>query len=96
MNKEVKAEMEFPVVTGKHSTKPACDGAICAIIMTMVQLLILYEYKPKVDPSSDKVNHHDLMEAAFYCLHQADCMSNSDEEMDYMKYERCRFLTFGD
>ena len=35
MSLEIKADMQFPVVkekTGKPGTKPACDGAICAIV----------------------------------------------------------------
>ena len=78
MSLEIKADMEFPVVkekTGKPGTKPACDGAICAIVScaSKISPLILYEYNPTVDPRCDHVNHHDLMEAliqAFYCLHQ--------------------------
>ena len=79
MSLEINADMEFPVVikkTGKPGTKPACDGAICAVISTAskkIVPLILYEYRPTVDTRCDQVNHHDLMEAliqAFYCLHQ--------------------------
>ena len=74
MSLEIKADMEFPVVKEKTG-KPACDGAICAIVScaSKISPLILYEYKPVVDPRYDSVNHHDLMEAliqAFYCLHQ--------------------------
>ena len=74
MSCEIKADMEFPVVkekTGKPGTKPA---AICAIDSS-ISPLIIYEYKPVVDPRCDHVNHHDLMEAliqAFYCLQQYD------------------------
>ena len=78
MSCEIKADMEFPVViekTGRPGTKPACDGAICAIVScdSSISPLIIYEYKPVVDTRCDRVNHHDLMEAliqAFYCLHQ--------------------------
>ena len=78
MTLDIKADMQFPVVkekTGKPGTKPTCDGAICAILLSAVKVdpLILYEYKPAVDPQCDYVNPHDLMEAliqAFYCLHQ--------------------------
>ena len=78
MSLEIKADMEFPVVkekTRKPGTKPACDGAICAIVScaSKISPLILYEYNPTVDTRCDHVNHHDLMEAliqAFYCLHQ--------------------------
>ena len=69
--------MEFPVITEKvkKGTKPACDGAICAILSIDDELspVILYEYKPKVDPRISYVNHHDLMEMAiqgYYCLRQ--------------------------
>ena len=70
--------MEFHVVTektGKPGAKPACDGAVCAIVSSALKIypLILYEYKPTVESRCDHVNHHDLMEAliqAFYCLHQ--------------------------
>ena len=76
MSLEIKADMEFPVVkekTGKPGTKPACDGAICAIVSSPFEIvpLILYEYKPTVDPRCDHVNYHDLMEAliqAFYYM----------------------------
>ena len=78
MSLEIKADMEFPVVkekTEKPGTKPACDGAICAIVScdSSISPLIIYEYKPVVDTRCDRVNHHDLMEAliqAFYCLQQ--------------------------
>ena len=78
MSLEIKADMEFPVVkekTGKPGAKPACDGAICAIVSSAFKIapLKLYEYKPTVDTRCDHVNHHDLLEAliqAFYCLHQ--------------------------
>ena len=75
MSLEIKADMEFPVVkekTGKPGTKPACDGAICAIVSCASKIgpLILYEYKPTVDPRCDHVNHHDLMAALIQCLHQ--------------------------
>ena len=60
MSLEIKADMQFPVVkekTGKPGTKPACDGAICAIVSAFntVAPLILYEYKPTVDTRCDHV-----------------------------------------
>ena len=47
------ADIEFVrEKTEKPSTKPACDGAICAIVSCGfgIKPLILYEYKPTVDP----------------------------------------------
>ena len=53
------------------STKPACDGAICAIVLCDLGIkpLILYEYKPTVDHRCDHVNRHDLMEALIHDKH---------------------------
>ena len=71
-----KLEMQFPVIVDrvKKGTKPACDGAICAILtLDKIVPVILYEYKPKVDPRTHFVDHHDLMEMViqgYYCLHQ--------------------------
>ena len=74
-----KLDMQFPVITEKvkPGAKPACDGATCAIVIlnekdTLLPV-ILYEYKPKVDPRTNFVDHHHLVEMViqgYYCLHQ--------------------------
>ena len=70
------SDMEFPVV--KHKLKPgACDGAIRAVVHVRVQRkenpILLFEYKPVVDPRLQSVERHHLMELliqGYYCLHQ--------------------------
>ena len=63
---DFKLDMEFPVVRDKvkHGTKPASDGAICAIVScdSEYRPVVLYEYKPRVDTRLDYVGCHDLME----------------------------------
>lgn len=59
--------MEFPVVAnrGMPGASPACDAAICAVVAQQnseVVPLLLYEYKPAVDPRFEYINIHDLME----------------------------------
>ncbi len=61
--------MEFDVVT----VKPACDGAIVAVISDDKVPIILNEYKPVVDLRWDFVERHHLMEVliqGYYCLYQ--------------------------
>lgn len=73
-----KAEMEFPVIVDKikRGAKPFCDGNVCVILnveLCSKKPLILYEYKPVVDPWIERVNNHSLMEVliqGFYCLDQ--------------------------
>ena len=76
-------DMQFPVVvdTLKRGQKPACDGALCAILKSShlgcqphsILPVVLYEYKPIVDTRLLSVNPDDLMEMfiqGYYCLCQ--------------------------
>ena len=69
------SDMEFPVVTQslKPGVKPCCDGSVAVIMDGELRPLVLYEYKPVVDPRSQSVDVNHLMEVAiqgYYCLHQ--------------------------
>ena len=75
----LRVDMEFPVLVDKLKTgqKPACDGALCALTLCgrdpLPKPLILYEYKPIVDPRCEAVNEDHLMEVllqGYYCLRQ--------------------------
>ena len=80
-----RVDMEFPVVVNavKRGQKPACDGALCAILASEpagqpesgddTTPVVLYEYKPTVDTRCDTVNPDDLLELViqgYYCLRQ--------------------------
>ena len=77
-NTLVSADMQFVLVTHKlePGTKPACDGAVSAIVVhegNPKKPLILYEYKPVVDPRTQFVHRNDLLEVllqGYYCLFQ--------------------------
>ena len=78
-----RVDMQIPVVvdTLERGQKPACDGALCAIMKGCmadnpdenILPVVLYEYKPSVDPRLLSVNPDDLMEMfiqGYYCLCQ--------------------------
>ena len=66
------SDMEFAFITEKlkSGVKPACDGAVVALINDAKKPIM---YKPVVDPRLDFVEHHHLMEVliqGYYCLYQ--------------------------
>ena len=77
-----KAEMEFTLIKEKlkSGAKPSCDAAININTTTAVvnvgnktAPVLLFEYKPIVDPRETFVDHHSLMETliqGYYCLYQ--------------------------
>lgn len=72
LKQDFKIDMEFPVVKDRKMPghPPACDAAICAVVV-QTQPLVLYEYKSVVDPRSASIEIHDLMEVllqGYYCL----------------------------
>jgi hypothetical protein len=69
------ADMEYTVMDTKRAgVNPSCDTAMVVTVSSQTdnQPIILYEYKPVVDPRRDYVNVRDLLEAlmqGFYCVH---------------------------
>jgi hypothetical protein len=67
--------MEYTVMDTKRAgVNPSCDTAMVVTVSSQTdnQPIILYEYKPVVDPRRDYVNVRDLLEAlmqGFYCVH---------------------------
>ena len=72
---EILADMEFSVVTHKlkSGVKPASDAAMVVALVYAVKPVLLYEYKPVVDPRVDRIERKALIEVllqGFYCLYQ--------------------------
>ena len=71
------ATMEFPVIVEKikSGVKPACDAAVVAIVDGNEKPLVLFEYKPAVDPRKDLLGRQDLMEVLIqgYYFFPAQC-----------------------
>ena len=69
------ADMEYTVMDTKRAgVNPSCDTAMVVTVLSQTdnQPIILYEYKPVVDPRGAFVNTRDLLEAliqGFYCVH---------------------------
>ena len=72
---QFSADMEYTIMdTQRAGVNPSCNTAMVVTVLSQTdnQPILLYEYKPMVDPRRDFVNTRDLLEVllrGFYCVH---------------------------